>query len=349
MKPKIENRKLKMVVIVGPTASGKSELAVRLAKKIGGEIISADSRQVYRGLNIGTAKIDGKWQPEPQETRFGTRKVFLYKSIPHHCIDFVSPKRIFTVAEFKECATRAINHIANQGKIPILVGGTGFWVESVAYDLKLPEVPPNPKLRRRLQKKRPAELFNLLKKLDPERAKTVEPHNPRRLIRAIEIAKRLGKVPKLKPDKFMKSDFLNLWIGLNPPKEVLRKNVERRAKKMIRGVDSKLGSGGNKLGFEQNIVTETEKLLRQGVSKKRIKEFGFEYSAALDYIVKTATNKSRKATVIAKKELYKKIVQRSMKYARKQLAWFRRNPNIQWIENGNELIKIIKWLKGRKK
>lgn len=300
--------KSKIIVIVGPTASGKSELAVKIAKKIDGEIISADSRQVYRGLDIGTAKV-------PRDRPNGS---YTYRGVPHHCIDFVSPKKVFTAAEFKKCAQAAIADITQRGKTPILVGGTGFWVDAVVYDLRIPEVPPNPKLRRKLSKKSVEELFKILQKLDPRRAKTIEQKNPRRLIRAIEIAGKLGRVPPLKRSNVSTFKRLNsiFWLGLNPPQEALRKNIEKRAQKMVK----------------RGLVEETKKLLRQGVSKKRIREFGFEYRAALDYIENR----------ISKAELYERIVRGTLEYARKQMRWFRRNPEIHWKQDRNILVTLVK-------
>ena len=174
--------KRKIIVILGPTASGKSALAVKIAKKINGEIISADSRQVYKGLDIGTGKI--------------TRKEM--GGVPHYCLDVVSPKKIFTVADFKKCAEKAIEKIFAKNKIPIIVGGTGLYIQAVVDNIVLPEVKPNWRLRKELEKKTTEEMFKMLKKLDPERAKNIDAKNPRRLIRAIEITKEIGKMPKLK-------------------------------------------------------------------------------------------------------------------------------------------------------
>ncbi|MBI2639927.1 MAG: tRNA (adenosine(37)-N6)-dimethylallyltransferase MiaA [Candidatus Sungbacteria bacterium] len=192
----MEKEAQKLIVIIGPTASGKSELAVRLAKKFSGEIISADSRQVYRELDIGTGKVPGKWRQKP--------KVFVYKAIPHYCIDFVSPKRVFTAADFKKCAEGAIQDINRRGKIPVMAGGTGFYIDAVLYENLLPNVPPNKTLRNTLSQKSARKLFMLLKRLDPERAKNIDRKNPRRLIRAIEIAKALGRVPKFKKNQIIR-------------------------------------------------------------------------------------------------------------------------------------------------
>lgn len=296
--------KRKVIVIVGPTASGKSELAVKLAKKFNGEIISADSRQVYRGLDIGTGKVPGAWRAPSTIIPLRSYKndgKFFYKGIPHYCIDFVSPKRTFTAAEYKKCAEAAITDIASRGKIPILVGGTGFWIDAVIYDINFPQVPPNKKLRRRLEKKSAAELLKILQRVDPERAKTVEQKNPRRIVRAIEIAQTLGKVPKIK----RRSPYNALWIGLKPSYKLLSYKIKGRVKEMLR----------------RGLPRETKKLLKRGVSRKRIKEFGFEYRAALDFLDKKT----------GRKELIDRLIKDTEDYARRQMTWWKRNSNIQWF------------------
>src|SRR3989338_3879353 len=161
----------KIVIVVGPNASGKSNLAVKLAKKINGEIISVDSRQIYKNLDIGSGKITKK--------EMG--------GIPHHCLDVANPKKIFTAYDYKKCAQKAMQKIWVKNKIPIIVGGTGFYIDAAIGRVKLSNVPPNPKLRKKLQKLSTTQLFNLLKKLDPKRAKNIDKNNPVRLIRAIEI------------------------------------------------------------------------------------------------------------------------------------------------------------------
>ncbi|MBI4225315.1 MAG: tRNA (adenosine(37)-N6)-dimethylallyltransferase MiaA [Candidatus Sungbacteria bacterium] len=291
----------KLIVIVGPTASGKSELAVKIARKYNGEIISADSRQVYRGLDIGTAKVAGIWR----------NGVFIYKKIPHHCIDFVSPRKIYSVAEFQQCAAHAINDIAQQEKTPILAGGTGLWIDAVVYDWSIPHVLPNPKLRARLEKKSATQLLAMLKKLDPKRAKTVEQKNPRRLIRAIEIASAIGHVPRL----VKHSVFNTLWIGLNPAPVILGKRIKTRARKMI-------GAG---------LIAEIKKLRASGVTKKRISEFGFEYRAGLAYLDDR----------LSQAGLAERLAIETHQYAKRQMTWFKRNPNIIWNPSTREMQKYI--------
>ncbi len=235
-------RKSNVIVILGQTATGKSALAVKIAKLIGGEIISADSRQVYKKLNIGTGKITKK------ETR----------GIPHYLIDVANPKKQFTVAEYKKLAEKKIEEIIKRGKVPIICGGTGFYIDAITKGVILPEVPPNRVLRKGLEKKSCEALFKVLKKLDKNRAKNIDQKNKVRLIRAIEIAKYLGRVPPLKtkpsPYKFIK-------IGLFLPQDVLKNKINQRVKKM----------------FKEGLLKEIDNLKKSGISQKRLQEFGFEY------------------------------------------------------------------------
>jgi len=279
-------------VILGPTASGKSALAVKIAKKINGEIISADSRQVYKGLDIGAGKITKK--------EMG--------GISHYCLNIVSPKKIFTVADFKECAEKAIEKIFAKNKTPIIVGGTGLYIQAIVDNIVLPEVKPNWKLRKELEKKTTEEMFEMLKKLDPERAKNIDAKNPRRLIRAIEIAKKLGKTPKLKSMSRRDLDIGQLdigQIGIKLPDEILKKNIEKRIKKMLKN----------------GLVSETNKLRKSGLSWKRIYELGFEYK----YPALFLQNK------IGKDEMLVKMLIENWQYAKRQMTWFKRDKRIKWI------------------
>ena len=173
--------KTKLLVIVGPTASGKSDIAVRLAQKYNGEVISADSRQVYKGLDIGTGKITAAEM----------------KGIPHWCLDVADPHERFTAMDWKEQAEKAIVDIVSRGKLPIICGGTGFYISALIDDLGFPDVEANTEEQKKLEEKTAEELFEELKKLDPARAATIELKNKRRLARAIIIARELGSVPAI--------------------------------------------------------------------------------------------------------------------------------------------------------
>src|SRR3989344_5030398 len=172
----------KIIVILGPTASGKSNLAVELAKKFNGEIISADSRQLYKGMDIGTGKI--------------TKKEMC--GIPHHLLDVVSPKTKFDVARYQKLAHKKIADILKRGKLPIVCGGTGLYIKAIVENPRYPDIPPDWKLRKKLEKLSAEKLFSMLKKLDRARAKTIDNENPHRLISAIEIAKQINN-PRTQP------------------------------------------------------------------------------------------------------------------------------------------------------
>jgi tRNA dimethylallyltransferase len=269
----------KVIVILGQTATGKSDLAVKIARKVNGEIISADSRQVYKELDIGTGKI--------------TKKEM--HGIPHHLLDVVNPKKKFTVSEYQKLAILAMADIAKRGKIPIICGGTGFYIDAITKGVIFPEVPPNLKLRKALDSKSAIALFKYLKKIDPRRAKNIDAKNKVRLVRAIEIAKALGKVPKTTEAtpqyKFIK-------IGLYLPPDKLKKKVEKRVKKMFH---PPIGGG---------LLNEIKKLKKTGISKKRLKEFGFEYNEPMP----------------------EKVISETLKYAKRQMTWFKRDKEIKWFD-----------------
>jgi tRNA dimethylallyltransferase len=285
----------KVIAIVGPTASGKSSLGVFLAERLEGEIISADSRQVYKGLDIGTGKITKK------ETN----------GVPHHLLDVANPKRQFSVDDFVKLANKASSGILQNKRIPIVVGGTGLYVDALLGRVTYPNVPPNEKLRIRLEKKSVEELFAMLKKLNPQRTKTIEPHHKRRLIRAIEIAKYPGKLAVAAP-----LEYKVLWLGLNPGAEKLKKNIHIRLFSRIR----------------EGMIAEATKLHKAGLSYKRMEELGLEYR----YLARLLQNKITKAEFLV--ELEREI----NKYAKRQMRWFKRNKDIVWVKNKTEALRLAK-------
>lgn len=298
--PKKDEKKL--IVIVGPTASGKSELAVKLAKKVGGEIISADSRQIYKGLNIGSGKVPGKWK----NIKVGgkSRRIFVYKNIPHYLIDEASPLRQYSVSRFQKAAKKILADIIQRGKTPIICGGTAHWVDSVAFNQALPEVKPDRKLRAQLSKLTTANLYKLLQKFDPIRAKNIDAQNPRRLVRALEIVMSTGKpVPELKNGK-NKSDFQVEWIGINPGQEVLDAKIQKRLKARLK----------------QGMLEEVKNLRKQGLSWKRLESFGLEYKFCALYL----------QNQITKKELEDQLFRAIRQYAKRQMTWWKRNGEIKW-------------------
>jgi tRNA dimethylallyltransferase len=282
----------KVLVIVGPTASGKSSLAVELAKRFNGEVISADSRQVYRGLDIGTGKI--------REKEMG--------SVPHHLLDVASPTRSFSAGAFQKKARRALEGIAKRGRLPIIVGGTGFYIDALLGRMTLPDVPPEPAFRKSVNKLAAASLFTLLKKADPARAKAMdtpsERNNKARLIRALEIARALGKSPK--PTSASPYDIH--WVGIKPSDAKLRTNINTRLSARIKG----------------GMIAEAKRLHQGGLSYKRMEALGLEYRSLARYL----------QGAIDKKGLEAELRSDIWRYARKQLGYWKRNQDIRWFTPG---------------
>lgn len=206
----------KVIVIVGPTASGKSALAVRLARKAGGEIVSADSRLLYRGMDIGTAKPTAKER----------------SGVPHHLIDLVAPDRTLTLAEYKRRAVRTIRGILKRGRLPIVVGGTGLYVRAIVENLEIPEVPPDPAYRAYLERKGKDWILKRLAKLDPDYAARIGP-NPRYATRALEVIRATGKPFGAQQGKG-RPLFDALVLGIAPEKKVLDHRIGRRVDLMIK-------------------------------------------------------------------------------------------------------------------
>jgi tRNA dimethylallyltransferase len=288
----------KLVVILGPTASGKTELSVKLAKKYNGEVVSADSRQIYKGMNIGSGKI--------------TKKEM--QGIPHYLLDVANPKTRFTVAQYQKLALKAIKIIQNKNKLPILAGGTGFYIQSIVDGIVIPEVKPDWKLREKLNKKQLPDLVKQLYKLDPARAGIIDQNNPRRVIRALEIVLKLKKpVPTQNPKK---PAFLVLEIGIQKPAEELKKLIQKRLLKRL----------------ENNaMINEVKKLHKNGLSFKRLEEFGLEYRFVAQYL----QNK------ITYQELISKIQLESEHYAKRQMTWFKRDKRIHWINDYKNAVRLV--------
>ncbi len=207
----------KLIVILGPTGSGKTSLAVKLAKQFNGEIISADSRQIYQEMNIGTAKA--------------TKKEMA--GVPHYLIDIIKPNQEFTLAQFKKQAVKIIQDVQKRNKLPFLVGGTGLYIQAIVDNLQIPEVKPDKKLRAQLEKKTNQDLYNQLKKLDPRALKTIELNNKRRLIRALEVCLTTKKPFSQQKQKGAQL-FDILQIGLKPDKEILENKINQRVEQMIK-------------------------------------------------------------------------------------------------------------------
>lgn len=302
-------QKPKIIVVLGPTASGKSELAVKLAHRFNGEIISADSRQVYKGLDIGTGKI-------PRES-MEVELPYIYKGIRHHLLDVVSPKKTFTVSQYQKLAKKALADILKRGKIPIICGGTGLYIDSIISGAKFPEVPPQPKLRKKLEKFSTEELFQKLQKLDCRRAKNIDKNNRRRLIRALEIIL-MTKLPV--PPFSAATDYNALLIGIKKSPEELKKLIKKRLLKRL------------KIGMIEEVKNLHDK---QSLSWKRLDNLGLEYRYISRYL----------RGLITKKEMIELILKESWQYAKRQMTWFKKDKNIIWIKRPSEAFAICRgWL-----
>ncbi len=294
----------KLIVILGPTASGKSDLAIKLAEEFNGEVISADSRQVYKGMDIGTGKT--------------TKKEM--RGIPHYLLDVASPKKRFSVVQYRKLALKAINKISKKNKIPILCGGTGFYIQAIVDGIIIPEVKPDWKLRKELEKKKTEELFNKLKRLDPERAKTIDKNNRRRLIRAIEIVIKTGNpVPRLRQG-YGGQAYPVLILGVKKEKGELKKLIEKRFFKWL------------EQGFLKEVLRLKNPPAGGGLSWQKIEEFGIHYRAAARYLQNKITSKEMVANSIIELQ----------NYAKRQMTWFKRDKRIIWVKSQKRAEKLIK-------
>lgn len=272
-----------IISIVGPTSSGKTAVSIELAKKLqtlgtNAEIVSADSRQVYKGLNLLSGKVTKK--------EMGL--------IPHHMIDVVNPKKVYSVSDYKKDAEKIIDEIIARGNLPILVGGTGFYVDAITKGIVLPEVPPNKDLRSKLEKQDTKKLLETLKKLDPKRYREIDRNNRVRIIRAIEIAKSLGKVPKIKAKP--KYEVEEIYIDL--PDDELKKKIHVR-------ILSRIKAG---------MINEARKLHTSGVSWRRMEELGLECRFMALHL----------QGKISKEEMIQELESATWQYVKRQRTWFKR-------------------------
>ncbi len=285
-------KKQKILILVGPTASGKSALGVMLAKHFDCEVISADSRQVYKGLDIGTGKIT-------------TRET---QGVRHHLLDVVPPKKVFSAQDFIDHAARAIEDIALRGRLPIIVGGTGFYIDALVGRVDLANVEPDARLRAGLEKKTAAQLYEALKKKDPKRAQAMatpsERNNKVRLIRALEVATRKGRgfTSMKRPGLY---EYDSLWIGIAPDMSELDEKIDRRLHERLR----------------RGMIREAQKLHASGLSYKRMTELGLEYRSLARFL----------QGAITRQDLEKELSSAIRRYARKQIGYWKRNKDIVWF------------------
>ncbi|MGQ9838492.1 MAG: tRNA (adenosine(37)-N6)-dimethylallyltransferase MiaA [Cyanobacteriota bacterium] len=277
-----------LIVIGGPTATGKSRQALLLAQRLGSPLLNADSRQVYREFDIGTAK------PTPAEQALW----------PHEFIDLVDPKQTFTVAEFQQIAQARIAQAHQQGQTPILVGGTGLYIQSITAGLGIPAVPPQPELRAQLQTWPPEIRYAWLQQLDPKAAEHIHPHDAVRTLRALEILYTTGKTAsslrQARPPRYP-----TLILGLYCPMPRLQTRIAQRTAQMFQ------------LGWVEEVKYLRE---RYGPELPLLKTLGYaEISAYLEGQISEA-------------EVQPLIVQRTRQFAKRQMTWFRAMPGIQWLD-----------------
>ncbi|GAA4860669.1 tRNA (adenosine(37)-N6)-dimethylallyltransferase MiaA [Paenibacillus vulneris] len=291
-------RKPGLLVLVGPTAVGKTKLSIRLASEYGAEIISGDSMQVYRGMDIGTAKVT----PEEQ------------MGVPHHLIDIHDPDYPFSVAEFQERSRKLITEIHDRGRLPFMVGGTGLYVESVCYDYQFSESGSDEEYReeQRLyaEKHGNEALWERLREVDPETAERLHPNDQRRIIRALEVFHLTGErlSEQLKVQK-KQSPYELCIIGLTMDRALLYKRIEERIDLML----------------EQGLVEEVRRLRDQGYGTQHISMQGLGYKEILGYLEGAATLE----------EAVVQLKQDTRRFAKRQLSWFRHMKDIEWVDVSN--------------
>ncbi len=310
----------KLVTIIGPTGSGKSEIAIRLANDFSGEIISADSRQIYKKMDIGTGKEPGFLEISNQRGIY-TKKAYISQGIPHYMIDIVHPNTIYSVSKFQKKAKNIKKDICSRNKNPIIAGGTMFWAQALVEDTTFAEVPPNFALRKKLEQKEANELFEMIKSKDKARAEDIskknEINNKVRLIRALEIIESKGFVPKIKKSLF--NPQTNLVIAISIEKETLYRKQELRLDQWLRN------------GIFEEILFLHDKM---HVPWTRLEGFGLEYKWCTKYV----------RNQISFGCMRQNTLRDLRKYTKRQYTWIKRWDKqigkIEYVKNYTEVKKL---------
>ena len=285
-----------LIILTGPTAVGKTELSISLAKAIGGEIISADSMQVYKYMDIGTAKI------RPEEMQ----------GVPHHLIDILDPKVAFNVAMFKDLAKKAVDEIYERGHIPIIVGGTGFYIQALLYDIDFSDEDSDQAIRNELEnlanEKGSIYLHECLREVDPESAEQIHHHNVKRVIRALEYYRMHGEKISVhnERERQKKSPYDFLYFVLTHDRQILYDRIEKRIDQMM----------------NEGLVNEVDNLLKMGYNQELVSMQGLGYKEFIPYLNGNCT---------LEESIY--VLKRDTRhFAKRQLTWFRRERDVRWLD-----------------
>ena len=291
-----ENKKKPMIILTGPTAVGKTDLSIQLAKAMNGEIISADSMQVYRHMDIGSAKVT----PEEMD------------GVPHHLIDVLEPEEEFNVVVFQKLAKEALTGIYERGHIPIIVGGTGFYIQALLYDIDFTENDGDTAIRRELEKLAQTQgagcLHQMLQEIDPESAAAIHQNNVKRVIRAIEFYRQTGKKISLhnEQEREKQSPYQFLYYVLDTDRKTLYERIDRRVDRMM----------------EHGLVDEVKHLADMGCTRDMVSMQGLGYKEILDYL--SGEIPLEEAVYILKRD--------TRHFAKRQITWFKRERDVRWLE-----------------
>ncbi len=291
-----ENKKNPMIILTGPTAVGKTDLSIQLAKAMNGEIISADSMQVYRHMDIGSAKVT----PEEMD------------GVPHHLIDVLEPEEEFNVVVFQKLAKEALTGIYEREHIPIIVGGTGFYIQALLYDIDFTENDGDTTIRRELEKLAQTQgagcLHQMLQEIDPESAAAIHQNNVKRVIRAIEFYRQTGKKISLhnEQEREKQSPYQFLYYVLDTDRKTLYERIDRRVDLMM----------------EHGLVDEVKHLADMGCTRDMVSMQGLGYKEILDYL--SGEISLEEAVYILKRD--------TRHFAKRQITWFKRERDVRWLE-----------------
>lgn len=298
----------KVIIIVGPTSVGKTEISLELAKRCNGEIISADSMQIYKNMDVGTAKIK---ENEKED-------------IEHYIIDIIEPDKEYSVSDYKKDCIEKIENIFSRNKQPIIVGGTGLYVNSIVYDLNFTKAESNLEIREEYEKFKNEELYEKLKEIDYESYERLNLNDRKRIIRALEIFHITGKKMSEQYSDFRKEnvDYEYIYIGLNMDREKLYRNINKRVDKML----------------EEGLIEEVRSLVKKGYGIENNSMQGIGYKEVLEYLEEKTSYE----------EMIEKLKRNSRRYAKRQITWFKRDDRVKWFfrdeyskeEIINEIVEI---------